>query len=171
MAATSFQQVTAMLVELNPQIFKKEVFCISSKGFNQRDAYRVMLRKYPDVMNIEQMCDARKVSTKTGYKLLHEDRPNPQVLWMQSLDDAEVCFSIVEAEQLGLNYQIALDDEECAKIGLESADEAKLLLILARKDGKGDITANTQAPIVLNPRTRKALQKIGLRVDVVFSNL
>ena len=52
MAATSFQQVTAMLVELNPQIFKKEVFCISSKGFNQRDAYRVMLRKYPDVMNI-----------------------------------------------------------------------------------------------------------------------
>ena len=45
MAATSFQQVTAMLVELNPQIFKKEVFCISSKGLNQRDAYRVMLRK------------------------------------------------------------------------------------------------------------------------------
>ncbi len=68
MAATSFQQVTAMLVELNPQIFKKEVFCISSKGFNQRDAYRVMLRKYPDVMNIEQMRDALRISTKTGYK-------------------------------------------------------------------------------------------------------
>ena len=74
MAATSFQQVTAMLVELNPQIFKKEVFCISSKGFNQRDAYRVMLRKYPDVMNIEQMCDALRISTKTGYKLLHKGK-------------------------------------------------------------------------------------------------
>ena len=74
MVATSFQQVTAMLVELNPQIFKKEVFCISSKGFNQRDAYRVMLRKYPDVMNIEQMCDALRISTKTGYKLLHEGK-------------------------------------------------------------------------------------------------
>lgn len=74
MAATSFQQVTAMLVELNPQIFKKEVLCISSKGFNQRDAYRVMLRKYPDVMNIEQMCDALRISTKTGYKLLHEGK-------------------------------------------------------------------------------------------------
>ena len=44
------------------------MFCISSKGFNQRDAYRVMLRKYPDVMNIEQMCDALRISTKTGYK-------------------------------------------------------------------------------------------------------
>ena len=27
-----------------------------------------MLRKYPDVMNIEQMCDALRISTKTGYK-------------------------------------------------------------------------------------------------------
>ena len=69
-----FQQVAAMLVELNPQIQGKEVFCISNKGFNQRDAYRVMLRKYPDVMNIEQMCDALKISTKTGYKLLHEGK-------------------------------------------------------------------------------------------------
>lgn len=33
-----------MLVESNPQIQRKEVFCISNKGFNQRDAYRVMLR-------------------------------------------------------------------------------------------------------------------------------
>lgn len=74
MAVTSFRQVTAMLVELKPQIFKKEVFCIGNKGFNQRDAYRVMLRKYPDVMNIEQMCDALRISTKTGYKLLHEGK-------------------------------------------------------------------------------------------------
>ena len=37
MAATSFQQVTAMLVELNPQIFKKEVFCI----FNCQIPYTV----------------------------------------------------------------------------------------------------------------------------------
>ena len=50
------------------------VYSISSKGFNQRDAYRVMLRKYPDVMNIEQMCDALRISTKTGYKLLHEGK-------------------------------------------------------------------------------------------------
>lgn len=41
---------------------------------HQRDAYRVMLRKYPDVMNIEQMCDALRISTKTGYKLLHEGK-------------------------------------------------------------------------------------------------
>lgn len=35
-----------------------------------KDAYSVMLREYPDVMNIEQMSQALGVSTKTGYGLL-----------------------------------------------------------------------------------------------------
>ena len=74
MQALKRQHLTRETVRRHPQIFKKEVFCISSKGFNQRDAYRVMLRKYPDVMNIEKMCDVLRISTKTGYKLLHEGK-------------------------------------------------------------------------------------------------
>ena len=31
-----------------------------------RDAYRLMLKDYPDVMDIGQMCEALGVSTKTG---------------------------------------------------------------------------------------------------------
>ena len=38
--------------------------------FTMKDAYSVMLREYPDVMNIEQMSQALGVSTKTGYGLL-----------------------------------------------------------------------------------------------------
>ena len=34
------------------------------------DMYSVMLKDYPDVMNIEEMSRALGVSTKTGYKLL-----------------------------------------------------------------------------------------------------
>lgn len=39
-------------------------------SFTMKDAYSVMLREYPDVMNIEQMSQALGVSTKTGYALL-----------------------------------------------------------------------------------------------------
>ena len=35
-----------------------------------REAYKVMLKDYPDVLNIEQVCEILSVSTKTGYKLL-----------------------------------------------------------------------------------------------------
>ena len=39
-------------------------------SFTMKDAYSVMLREHPDVMNIEQMSQALGVSTKTGYGLL-----------------------------------------------------------------------------------------------------
>lgn len=39
-----------------------------------RDAYRLMLKEYPDVMDIEQMCEALSISTKTGYKLLKDGK-------------------------------------------------------------------------------------------------
>lgn len=37
-----------------------------------REAYSVMLKDYPDILNINEMCDVLGVSTKTGYRLLRE---------------------------------------------------------------------------------------------------
>ena len=37
-----------------------------------RDAYSLMLRQYPDVLDIDEMCSALGISTKTGYRLLRE---------------------------------------------------------------------------------------------------
>lgn len=41
----------------------------------KRSDYSKMLKKYPDVLKIEQMCEALGgMSTKTGYKMLREGR-------------------------------------------------------------------------------------------------
>ena len=39
---------------------------------SQKDAYRMMLMEYPDILSFEQMCEVLKVSPKTGYKLLRD---------------------------------------------------------------------------------------------------
>ena len=39
-------------------------------NFSTKDAYSVMLKDYPDVMDIDQMSEVLGVSKKTGYKLL-----------------------------------------------------------------------------------------------------
>lgn len=41
---------------------------------NQRDAYKLMLKDYPDVMGIEQMCEILGISTKTGYRILRDGK-------------------------------------------------------------------------------------------------
>ena len=50
--------------------YRKGGICLGEENLNPRDAYRVMLRDYPDVLNIDQMCEILSVSTKTGYALL-----------------------------------------------------------------------------------------------------
>lgn len=104
-----------------------------------------------------------------NYKLLHEDSNEPKVLWLQSLDDQTVLFTLIEAERLGLNYMLTLSDEECESIELKSADDAKLFLILSRPEGQ-DISANTRAPLVINLQSRKGLQKLDVKADIVFRN-
>lgn len=39
-----------------------------------QEAYSMMLRDYPDLMDINQMSKALGVSTKTGYKLLRDGK-------------------------------------------------------------------------------------------------
>lgn len=46
----------------------------TAKTMSQKDAYTLMLKDYPDVMNIDQMCEALKISPKTGYRLLREEK-------------------------------------------------------------------------------------------------
>lgn len=41
-----------------------------STALSRSEAYGLMLKEYPDVMNINEMCEALGVSTKTGYQLL-----------------------------------------------------------------------------------------------------
>lgn len=32
------------------------------------------LKIYPDIMNIDELCDALSISTKTGYRLIHQGK-------------------------------------------------------------------------------------------------
>ena len=46
----------------------------TASTISQRDAYKLMLKDYPDVMSIEQMCEILSISTKTGYRILREGK-------------------------------------------------------------------------------------------------
>ncbi len=47
---------------------------MSKTTMTQREAYRLMLRKYPDVMNVDEVSEVLGVSTKTCYKLIRSGK-------------------------------------------------------------------------------------------------
>jgi flagellar assembly factor FliW len=94
------------------------------------------------------------------FKIFHEEGKS-SIFWLQAIDDSEVMFPIVTPEALDVEYQIELSDADCALIGLESADDAAVVIIVYRDQAaNGKIAANTRSPLILNLKARKGMQKI-----------
>ncbi|WP_300341812.1 flagellar assembly protein FliW [Accumulibacter sp.] len=95
-----------------------------------------------------------------NFKIFHEEG-KATVFWLQSLDDPRLMFPIVPPEVLDLEYQIELSDADCELLGLEHAEDAAVVVIVYRDPAEGGkIAANTRSPIILNPRNRRAMQKV-----------
>lgn len=45
---------------------------MSTGVISQCEAYSLMLKSYPDIMNINELCEVLCISTKTGYRLLRD---------------------------------------------------------------------------------------------------
>ena len=94
------------------------------------------------------------------FKLFHEEG-KATIFWLQSLDDTNVLFSIVEPESFDIEYQIELSDTDCQLIDLQEAEDAAVVVIVYRDEAEGGkIAANTRSPVILNFKSRKGMQKI-----------
>jgi len=47
---------------------------METKNLLKKNTYLIMFRDYPDIVNVEQMSQMLHISTKTAYKLLHDDK-------------------------------------------------------------------------------------------------
>lgn len=112
----------------------------------------------------------------TRYKLFHEDKEQPVVHWLQSIDRPDVAFSLVDPALFGLNYEFVLSDEEEQLLKMEKVDDIAVFLIAYKQqpdaDSKANINANINGPIVLNTRTRLGMQKVlvGLKADITLKS-
>ena len=115
----------------------------------------------------------------TRYKLFHQEENEEQpvvVHWLQSIDEPDVAFALVDPAVFGLNYEFALTDEEERLLQMESVEDIAVLLIAYKPqpdaDSKANINANINGPIVLNTRARLGMQKVlvGIEADVTLKS-
>lgn len=114
----------------------------------------------------------------TRYQLVHEDKEGPVVFYLQSLDEPEVAFSIVDPALFGLNYHFTLSDEEVDLLQAQGPDELAVALVVYKPVGAegpntslpGNVSANINGPLVLNLGKKLGLQKVmvGPRYDITL---
>jgi flagellar assembly factor FliW len=115
----------------------------------------------------------------TRYVLFHEEASSGVFHYLQSLDDAELSFTVVDPSLLSIDYEVTLSDEESALLKVEEGDEIDLLLMVYRPfviDGEevkqdADVKAQTKSPLIINTSKLIGFQKIGLSSRLVFTNV
>jgi len=112
----------------------------------------------------------------TRFKLFHEDKEQPMVHWLQSIDEPDVAFALVDPATFGINYEFTLTDEEERLLQMEKVEDIAVLLIAYKPQpdasSSANINANINGPIVLNTRARIGMQKVlvGLEADITLKS-
>jgi flagellar assembly factor FliW len=79
---------------------------------------------------------------------------------LRSLERPEVRFLMAVPGAYFSDYEIELEDRDCAELGLVDSADALILIMLTVGRDAANTTANLLAPIVINARTRAAAQVI-----------
>lgn len=93
------------------------------------------------------------------YVLLDAGKESP-FKWLQSLKKPDLAFVVIPPTAFRLNYKLAVEKNDLAAIGLKNAKEATALAIcVIPHDDQSKMTANLQAPVIINPE-----KKIGRQI-------
>ena len=82
------------------------------------------------------------------------------LLRLTSLDEPGLEFLVVPPGAFFPEYAPVLDDVSAERLGLVTSEDAMLLVVVTVGPTAKDATANLLAPLVLNARTRQAVQVI-----------
>lgn len=101
---------------------------------------------------------------------------NSDYQWIQSVDESQLAFVIVEVRLLQPEFHLDVPDEALAELDMQETDPITILAVVTIPSGEpGQATANLRAPLVVNLRTRKGKQiilheSIPLRYQLVPSH-
>lgn len=82
------------------------------------------------------------------------------ILWMQSLDDANIAFPVLEPKIFKNDYVVKLSNQELKQLKLENINQSIVFTILTIPKDVTQMTSNLKAPIVVNLREQVGRQVV-----------
>jgi flagellar assembly factor FliW len=89
------------------------------------------------------------------------DDPNDEIFaWLQSCENPDIAFPVLEPELYAPNYTVELSKVDIETLQISDVSQARMLTIITIPVDPTKMTANMKAPIVLNAAKRIARQCI-----------
>lgn len=93
---------------------------------------------------------------------------NSPFRWLQSIEDGDLAFIIIEPLNFMFSYEIELSDADVRFLDIQKSEEVVMYVIVNIPEKPQDMTANLQGPIIINASNKKARQIISTNSDHVL---
>ena len=81
-------------------------------------------------------------------------------IWLQSTENPNLAFLIVDPFLISSIYETDIDDDTLVKIGITKPEDIIIMTIVTVPNNGAPITANFQGPIVINKKNHQCMQVI-----------
>lgn len=94
------------------------------------------------------------------YVIINDEEEDSPFCWLQSVDEVELAFALVNPYLVHPNYKPNLPNAAITKLGEGTSEDYSILSIVIVPEDVEKMTANLRAPILINLKTKKAIQII-----------
>jgi len=88
------------------------------------------------------------------------DSENLPFLWLQSVDERDIAFVLINPFLFRKDYEANVTNEELAEIGITSSDNVLIFVIVTIPQDGSPMTANLQGPVIINKENKTGMQAI-----------
>ncbi len=101
-----------------------------------------------------------------GFDHLHRyallDAAEPGFYWLQSLEDPNTAFIMLNPYELRPDYVLDVPDDDLQSIGYDRDEDILVFAIVTVPEDETKISANLQGPIIINRRAQTGRQSISV---------
>lgn len=108
---------------------------------------------------------------KKRYVLLQNEDPENPLWWLQSLDDVNLAFVLINPFLFKPDYEFDLADEDVEELGSPKPEDVVVFSLVVIPDDLKKMTANLLAPIIINAKTKKGKQVVLLKKNYSTKHL
>ena len=94
-----------------------------------------------------------------NFVILYDGEIGDEIAWLQSVDESDICFVIIEPTRFIPAYTPSLPADMLKKLDV-SAEDAALRCLMVVRNGIEDATINLKSPIMINPAKKLAGQVV-----------
>ena len=100
--------------------------------------------------------------TYTQYTLLSDETSDGTFYWLQSVEDGEIVFTLMDVYRVLPDYNPLVDPEELGDLGDITEGSLEIYNVAVIPEDIQDMRVNLRAPVVINNHTKLGKQMICL---------